>query len=91
MREPRRLQRRVIMQEIYSIPLSSLIKEFSLEAFYLPDNAENIIISNNQVDRPAAPQDTKRVRQSNAAKSAETARSTRFIKIPLQENYINIL
>ena len=40
------------MQEIYSISLASLITEFSLEALFLPGDAEGIIISNNQVDRP---------------------------------------
>ena len=40
------------MQEIYSISLASLISEFSLEALSLPCDAEEIIISNNQVDRP---------------------------------------
>ena len=40
------------MQEIYSISLASLIAEFSLEALSLPGDAEGIIISNNQVDRP---------------------------------------
>ena len=40
------------MQEIYSISLAALMKEFSLNALHLPDDAENIIISNTQVDRP---------------------------------------
>ena len=40
------------MQEIYSISLASLMKELTLEALFLPDDAEKIIISNNQVDRP---------------------------------------
>ncbi len=40
------------MQEIYSISLAALMKELSLTPLYLPDDAENIIISNNQVDRP---------------------------------------
>ena len=41
-----------MMKEKYSIPLSALISEFSLEALYLPDAAENIIISNAEVNRP---------------------------------------
>ena len=40
------------MHEQYSIPLSLMIKEFSLESAYLPDDAENIMISNPQVNRP---------------------------------------
>ena len=40
------------MQEIYSISLAALMKELSLTPLYLPDDAENIIISNTQVDRP---------------------------------------
>ena len=40
------------MQEIYSISLATLMNELSLVSLYLPDKAENIIISNTQVDRP---------------------------------------
>lgn len=40
------------MQEIYSISLATLMNELSLVSLYLPDEAENIIISNTQVDRP---------------------------------------
>ena len=40
------------MHEQYSIPLSLMIKEFSLEPVYLPDEADNIMISNPQVNRP---------------------------------------
>ena len=40
------------MHEQYSIPLSLMIKEFSLETAYLPDDADNIMISNPQVNRP---------------------------------------
>ena len=40
------------MKEIYSIPLSELVAEFSMQPIYLPDNAENIIISNTEVNRP---------------------------------------
>ena len=36
----------------YSLELSRSIKEFSLEALYMPGNAEEILISNNDVNRP---------------------------------------
>ena len=40
------------MQEIYTISLAALIEELSLLPVYLPDEAENIMISNTEVDRP---------------------------------------
>ncbi len=40
------------MKEVYSIPLSKLIQEFSLRPLYLPTDAEKIIISNTEVNRP---------------------------------------
>ena len=40
------------MQEIYSISLAALMEELSLESLFLPEEAENIIISNPQVYRP---------------------------------------
>ncbi|MBQ3482564.1 MAG: HPr(Ser) kinase/phosphatase [Clostridia bacterium] len=40
------------MQETYSIPLSALIKEFGLKTICLPDDAEHIMISNTEVNRP---------------------------------------
>ncbi|MBQ8356409.1 MAG: HPr(Ser) kinase/phosphatase [Clostridia bacterium] len=40
------------MKETYSIPLSSLIDEFTLTPVYLPDDAEKIMISNTEVNRP---------------------------------------
>ena len=40
------------MQEIYSISLATLMGELSLVPLYLPDEPENLIISNTQVDRP---------------------------------------
>ena len=40
------------MKETYSIPLSRLIKEFGLTPVYLPDDAERIMISNTEVNRP---------------------------------------
>ena len=40
------------MQEIYTISLAALIEELSLLPVYLPDEAESIMISNTEVDRP---------------------------------------
>ncbi|MBE6690223.1 MAG: HPr(Ser) kinase/phosphatase [Ruminococcaceae bacterium] len=40
------------MKETYSIPLSHLIGEFNLSPVYLPDDAESIMISNTEVNRP---------------------------------------
>ena len=40
------------MKTKYSIPLSSLIKEFGLQALYLPDDAEKILIQSPEVSRP---------------------------------------
>ncbi len=40
------------MKEKYSISLSALIKEFSLESAYLPDDPDKIMISNIEVNRP---------------------------------------
>ena len=40
------------MKETYSIPLSTLIGEFGLTPVYLPDDAERIMISNTEVNRP---------------------------------------
>ena len=40
------------METKYSIPLSSLIKEFQLQEVYLPDAAENILIKSPEVSRP---------------------------------------
>ncbi len=40
------------MKETYTIPLSTLIGEFSLSPVYLPDDAERIMISNSEVNRP---------------------------------------
>jgi HPr kinase/phosphorylase len=39
------------MKEVYSIPLSTLIQEFSLESIYLPDEADKIFISNTEITR----------------------------------------
>lgn len=40
------------MKEKYSMPLSAMIAEFGLETVFLPDKAENIMISNAEVNRP---------------------------------------
>jgi len=40
------------MKEIYTIPLSSLVEEFGLTPVYLPDDAEKLLISNTEVNRP---------------------------------------
>ena len=40
------------MQEIYTISLAALIEELALTPVYLPDEAENVMISNTEVDRP---------------------------------------
>ena len=40
------------MEELYSIPLSNVIKEFKLEALFLPNLPENIQISCPRVSRP---------------------------------------
>ena len=41
--------------EIYTVPLSSIIKEFSLETLYLPTLPESILISNKHVNRLGLP------------------------------------
>ena len=40
------------MKETYSIPLSAIIKEVGLTPLYLPDEADKIMISNAEVNRP---------------------------------------
>lgn len=40
------------MSEIFTVPLDKCIKEFGLESLYLPDDAANILIANNDVNRP---------------------------------------
>ncbi|MBQ9098255.1 MAG: HPr(Ser) kinase/phosphatase [Clostridia bacterium] len=40
------------MKETHTIPLSALIKEFGLTPVYLPDEADKIIISNTEINRP---------------------------------------
>jgi HPr kinase/phosphorylase len=40
------------MEEIYSIPLSEVCKEFSLETVYAPQNFDEIMISNTDISRP---------------------------------------
>ncbi|MBQ5911408.1 MAG: HPr(Ser) kinase/phosphatase [Clostridia bacterium] len=36
----------------FSVELSRIVKEFSLETLYMPGNAEEILITNNDVNRP---------------------------------------
>ena len=40
------------MESKYSIPLSSLIKEFQLQPIYLPDDPDNILIKSPEISRP---------------------------------------
>ena len=40
------------MEELYSIPLSDLCKEFSLEIVYAPDHFESIMITSSEISRP---------------------------------------
>ena len=40
------------MEEVYSIPLEKIVKEFSLNVVYLPSPADTILINNSAVDRP---------------------------------------
>jgi len=40
------------MSETYSISLNSLVKEFNFEEIYLPDDADNIMLSTAELDRP---------------------------------------
>ncbi len=40
------------MKTDFTIPLSEIMKEFSLETLYMPESAENILISSMEVNRP---------------------------------------
>jgi Hpr(Ser) kinase/phosphatase len=40
------------MNEIYSVTLGQIIKEFPLESVYMPVNPENVIITSGDVNRP---------------------------------------
>lgn len=40
------------MSEIYTLPLSEIIKEFDLEVLYTPAGPETILITDNDVNRP---------------------------------------
>ena len=40
------------MEEIYSIPLSQLAQEFSLEPIVIPENYESIMITSPEISRP---------------------------------------
>ncbi|MBQ8351125.1 MAG: HPr(Ser) kinase/phosphatase [Clostridia bacterium] len=43
------------MEDIYSVPLSEVIREHKLEAIYLPQPAEEIMVCSTQVNRPGLP------------------------------------
>lgn len=40
------------MEEVYSIPLEQLCKEFSLEKIYVPENFDSIMITTPEISRP---------------------------------------
>ena len=40
------------MEEVYSIPLSELCAEFSLEKVYVPDNFDSIMVTTPEISRP---------------------------------------
>ena len=40
------------MKGNYTVPLTKVIKEFSLECVYTPDNLSELVISSNEVNRP---------------------------------------
>ena len=40
------------MSQIFTVPLSSVMKELGLETIYMPENGENILISSKDVNRP---------------------------------------
>lgn len=40
------------MADIYTLPLSEIVKEFKLEVIYTPSDTENILIKDNDVNRP---------------------------------------
>ena len=40
------------MEEIYSIPLSQLAQEFTLEPIVIPENYESIMITSPEISRP---------------------------------------
>ena len=40
------------MEDVYSIPLAQLCKEFSLEIVYAPDTFEDIMITTPEISRP---------------------------------------
>ena len=43
------------MEDVYSVPLSEIIREHKLEVLYLPQPAEDIMICSTQVNRPGLP------------------------------------
>ncbi len=40
------------MKSNYTVPFSKIIKEFSLEAIYAPDNIDELLISSTEINRP---------------------------------------
>lgn len=46
------VERKINMEESYSISLKKLIDEFALTTVYLPAPAESIMITSNEIDRP---------------------------------------
>ena len=43
------------MEDVYSVPLSEIIREHKLKVLYLPQPAEDIMICSTQVNRPGLP------------------------------------
>ena len=43
------------MEQLYTVPLSEIIEEFSLESLYIPESADKILISCSRVNRPGLP------------------------------------
>ena len=40
------------MKSNFTVPLTKIIKEFSLETLYVPENLDELVISSNEVNRP---------------------------------------
>ena len=40
------------MENKFTVELKKIVEEFSLEKLYLPENAEEIVISNSDINRP---------------------------------------
>ncbi|MBQ7152433.1 MAG: HPr(Ser) kinase/phosphatase [Clostridia bacterium] len=43
------------MEETYSIPLSTIVKEFELEVIFAPDNMDKVLLTSPEVGRPGLP------------------------------------